>query len=53
MLKFTDVNSKLISDIKKYRFVENMIRVGISMICKSYAEANNNFSKSFDAKNLA
>ena len=49
MLRFTDVNLKLISDIEKYQFVESTIREGISMICKGYAEANNKFLKSCDA----
>ena len=47
MLRFTDVNLKLISDIEKYQFFESTIRGGISMICKGYAEANNKFLKSY------
>ena len=39
MLKFTDVNLKLISDIEKYRINESKARGGISMICNGYAEA--------------
>ena len=49
MLKFIDVNLKLISDIGKCQFIESSIRGGISMICKNYAEANNKFLKSYDA----
>ena len=48
MLRFTNVNLKLILDIEKYRLVESLIRGGISMICKGYAEANNKFLKSYD-----
>ena len=48
MLKFIDVNLKLISDIGKCQFIESSIRGGISMTCKNYAEANNKFWKSYD-----
>ena len=47
MLRFTNVNSKIISDTKKYQFVESMTRGGISMICNGYAEANNKLLKSY------
>ena len=40
LLRFTDVNLKLISDVEKYQFIESTIRGGISLICKGYAEAN-------------
>ena len=46
MLRLTSVNSKLISNIEKYQFIESTIRGGISIICKGYAEANNIFLKS-------
>ena len=39
MLRFTDANLKLISDVKKYQFTEGTIRCGIYIIFKSYAEA--------------
>ena len=35
--KFTDVSLKLILDIGKNELFENIIRGGISMICKGYA----------------
>ena len=47
MLRFTDVNLKLISDIEKYPFIESIIRSGISIIFKGYAEANNKFLNSY------
>ena len=47
--RFTDVNLKLISNIKKYQFFESPIRGSISMIFKGYAKANNKFLKSYDA----
>ena len=39
MLSFTDVNLQLISDTEKYQFFNSTIRVGASVICKSYARA--------------
>ena len=49
MLRFNDVNLKLISETETYQFVESMIRGVISIISKSHAESNNKFSKSHDA----
>ena len=46
MQRFLDIDLKLISDVKKYQFLESTIRGGISMICKSYAESNNKFLES-------
>ena len=43
MLRFLDIDLKLISDVKKHQFLESTIRGGISMIRKSYAEGNNKF----------
>ena len=45
MLKLTDVNLKLISDIQNCQSVKSTIKLGISLICKSYAEAHNKFLK--------
>ena len=45
MLRFTDVNSKLIPDIEKYQSIESRAKGGIYVICKGYAEANNKFLK--------
>ena len=49
MLRFTDYNLKLISDIEKYQFVESMISGTISMICKGYAKGNNKSLKLYDS----
>ena len=43
MLRFLDIDLKLISDVKKHQFLESTISGGISMIRKSYAEGNNKF----------
>ena len=48
MLRFTDVNLKLISDISKYQFIESTKKVGISMICNGYREATNKLLKSYN-----
>ena len=40
MLRFIDVNLKLISDIEKYKLIQGAISGGVSMTCKGYAEAN-------------
>ena len=50
MLKFTDVNLKLISDTEKNQFIESTIRGGISIICKGHTEAKNKFLKPYDIK---
>ena len=46
MLKFTNLNLKLILDIENYQLFESTIRGGISKICKGYAKANNKLLKS-------
>ena len=48
MLRFTDVNLKLVSDTEKYQFIGSTIRGAISMICKGHAESNNKLLKSYD-----
>ena len=48
MLKFTNVDLKLFSDIEKYQLIKSTIRGSICMICKDYAEGNNIFIKSYD-----
>ena len=45
MLKLTDVNLKLISDIQNYQSVKSTIKCEISLIFKGYAEAHNKFLK--------
>ena len=52
MLRFTDVNLKLMSGIEKYQLIESKIRGDTSMICQGYAEAKNKFFKSYDANKL-
>ena len=53
MLRFPDINLKLISDIGQYQFVESTVRGGVSMIFKGYAKVYNNPFKSYDAKKSA
>ena len=49
LLRFTNVNLKLIFDTEKQQFIESMISRSISTICKDFAEANNKFLKSYHA----
>ena len=49
MLRFTNVNLKLISETEKYELVQSTISSGVSMICKGYAEASNKSLKPFCA----
>ena len=49
MLRFSDFNLKLTSDVEKYQFTEKTIKGGISMVFKEYAEANIKFLKSYNA----
>ena len=46
MLRFTDVELKLISNIEKYKLIEGVTDGVILMICESYSKANNKFLKS-------
>ena len=48
MLKFFDINLKLISDIEKFQFIVCTICGRISIICKGYTEANNKFLKTYN-----
>ena len=48
MLRFADIDLKLISNTLKYQFIENTIWVGISLFCKGYAEANNHLVETKD-----
>ena len=49
MLRFTDFNLNVISGIENLQFIKSTVRVGVSMICKGYVEANNKFLKYYDA----
>ena len=48
MLKMTDVELGLVSDISMYLFVGKGMRGGISYIAKRYSKVNNKYMKSYD-----
>ena len=50
MLKMTEIELELISDIDMYLFIEKEMRGGISYIDKIFSKANNNYMQSYDNK---
>lgn len=50
LLKSTDVELDLLSDVDMLLFFERSIRGGVSMISHRYAEANNKYMKDYDNK---
>ena len=47
MLKMTEIELKLISDIDLFLFVEKVMSGGISHIAKTFSKANNIYMKSY------
>ena len=53
MLKITEIELELISDIGMYLFVETGMRGGISYIVKRFNKANNKYMQSYDNNKLS
>ena len=49
MLKMTEIQLELISDINMYLFIEKRMRGGISSIAKRHSKANNKYMKCYDS----
>ena len=50
MLKMTEIELELISDIDMYLFIEKEMKGGISYIAKRFSKANNKYMQSYDNK---
>ena len=53
MLKMTEIEEKLISDIDTYLFIEKAMRGGISYIAKRHSEANKKYMKRYDGSKVS
>ena len=51
MLKYTEVNLELITDVDIHQFIERGIRGGISVITHRHAKANNPYMKFYNSEN--
>ena len=49
MLKMTEIELEVVSDIDLYLFIEKGMSGGISYIAKTHSEANNKYIKCYDS----